>query len=161
MNTEFLLSLVEIDQTILNKNVEEILNDQKFENIFNRWLNLGFLYGLNEKDASHLAALNEQLAAMLMNDDFDKYFDIITSNLKISKIFEGEDMTAALDVVLFPILRKLYTMGGVNEIKDFTDCLSDLTLDENSVNRIKEHTESKIDAEAEFCNYVCNEFVKK
>ena len=43
MNTEQILSLVNIDGNVINKTVEQCIESDKFEEILKRWTNFGFL----------------------------------------------------------------------------------------------------------------------
>lgn len=160
MNTEQILSLVNIDGNVINKTVEQCIESDKFEEILKRWTNFGFLDDLNDEQASRLAVLNEQLAAMLLNDDFDKYFDVVADNIKIDKIFENENELLSLNVALFPMLRKLFVMGSVSEINDFAKRLGNLHVEENAVNEIMDNSSDRLEASASYCNYICNEIVK-
>lgn len=115
--------------------------------VYKRWKMLGLVEGLSEKDGIELANRYEELANYLINS---------TKNSKIVSS-DGDSVS----VLAFPILRRAFQNGGLNEK------YSPVALCDKLINEFKKESDSlkskmigKGDATAEACAKFADYFSK-
>ena len=124
------------------ENLSKIKN-RSDEEIFSFWNNLGFLNGLNDKDAKNVAKLMEDMAVYLLDS-------------------EGKYKLQVIETIVFPMIRRAYR-GGISD-KYTPERMCDL-IEHTFVpftNSLKTWGDD-VDIEAEYCaafSSVFSNFVK-
>ena len=71
---------------------------------FSFWDNLGFLNGLNDEDAKNVAKLMEDMAVYLLDS-------------------EGKYELQVIETIVFPMIRRAYTNGGMSIFIHLKECV--------------------------------------
>jgi hypothetical protein len=111
------------------------------EDIFFFWKNLGFLNGLDEEDAKNVSKLMEKMVIYLLNS-------------------EGKYSLQIIETLVFPMIRKAYTSGGMNQYytpERMCDMIENTFI---PFTKCVEKWDNMIDSEAEYCRFFSKLFSK-
>lgn len=117
------------------------INNRSDEEIFSFWDNLGFLNELNDEDAKNVAKLMEDMAVYLLQSS-------------------GKYDLQAVETITFPMIRKAYTNGGMNQYytpERMCDIIENTFI---PFTKCIEKWDNMIDNEAEYCRFFSKLFSK-
>lgn len=139
-------------------------------NVVERWASIGFLDGIDEEDKKYLADLYESLAMSLLSKDNTINSDEISNNIQFNilkatrkddTIYKDEDIDEFLSVVLFAVIRSVYSVNKTFSFNEFVECLNNVKVDNSFINNCLSSDKNGLNGELEYASVLSEKIIEK